>query len=160
MNFDPDPQDGANGETAGALGAAVSAIRHDMTRLLATARNPDACGIVLWSDIQFQTRVATVQAELDALEYTMLRAVHNSDGRGDELARLAAFPASELAHKVAALTAEAVGPHGMARYPDGDDDLPGPAEARGVSAAFELSRATAIDGDSQRETVAAQYLKL
>jgi hypothetical protein len=154
MNFDPDPQDSAFGED-------LAAVRRDMMRLVATARNADACGIVFWDDIQFQTRAAALQAELDALEYTVLRSNQGVDGRGDELALLATLPLKELRQKIAALTADAVGPYGMASYPGtGADDLPGPAEARGVSAAFETSHAAAIDGDSQREIIARQYLKL
>jgi alkylation response protein AidB-like acyl-CoA dehydrogenase len=153
MNFDPDPQNDAFGEE-------LTTIRLDMQRLLATARSPDACGIVLWGDIQFQTRAATLQAELDALEFTILRANQDIDGRGRELAALAALPVAELRQKVAELAVEAVGPYGMARYPEAGDDLPGPAEARGLSDAFERSLATAIDDDAHRESIATEYLKL
>jgi alkylation response protein AidB-like acyl-CoA dehydrogenase len=151
-----------------AFSAEVPATKRDMKRILQIARETPYQGKVLWDYAIFRARFAELQSELDALEYSVMRAVIAGDHDASGLASLVKIPGSELRQKASALLVEALGPYGMARYPvsadDGvADDLPGPAEARNAAATFAFRRATTIYGGAnevQREIIAKANLQL
>ncbi len=151
-----------------AFSAEVPSTKSDLQRLIALAKRHGHGGNVLWNEPLFRAKVATLQAELDALEYTVLRAILSGDHQGSDLASLVKIPGSELRQRVSELMTEALSTYGVTEYPvsqegGGRQSAPGPVEAQGVSAAFVYRRATTIYGGAnevQREIIAKANLQL
>jgi alkylation response protein AidB-like acyl-CoA dehydrogenase len=149
-----------------AFSAEVPCTKRDMKRLIALAKTQLRAGDVLWNDPLFQAKVARLQADLDALEYTVLRAIMSGDHEASELASLVKLPGSELRQRVSELTAEAWSAYGMAQYrppmSNGQALLP-PSAAQGVAETFAFRRATTVYGGAseiQREIIAKTILRL
>jgi len=151
-----------------AFSAEVPSTKRDMKKIAEIARKTEYQGKTLWDYAIFRARFAELQSELEALEYSVMRAVTSGDHDASGLASLVKIPGSELRQKASALIVEAIGPYGMARYPVSDedsaiDDLPGPMEARNAAATFAFRRATTIYGGAnevQREIIAKANLQL
>jgi len=151
-----------------AFSAEVPCTKRDLRRLIDLAKSQAHGSDVLWNDPLFRAKVVTLQAELDALEYTVLRAILSSDHQGSELASLVKIPGSEMRQRVSELMAEALSTYGVTQYPSSQcagelQSLPGPVEAQGVSATFAYRRATTIYGGAnevQREIIAKANLQL
>lgn len=149
-----------------AFSAEVPSTKRDLKRLISLAKSEPRGGGVLWESPIFRAKVVSFQAELDALEYTVLRAILSGDHEGSEIASLVKIPGSEMRQRVSELTAEALSFYGMAEYPpDGEAvQLPSDSvEAPGISATFAYRRATTIYGGAneiQREIIAKASLRL
>jgi alkylation response protein AidB-like acyl-CoA dehydrogenase len=151
-----------------AFSAEVPCTKRDLRRLIDLAKTQNCTGSVLWNDPLFRAKVVTLQAELDALEYTVLRAILSGDHEGSELASLVKIPGSELRQRVSELLAESLSTYGLTQYPsvyasDGRQGLPGPVQAQGVAATFAYRRATTIYGGAnevQREIISKANLQL
>ncbi|SFF91710.1 Acyl-CoA dehydrogenase [Novosphingobium sp. CF614] len=123
-------------EVRGFLAKCLPALKDDMKQLAAFARQSDYHDDILWNDPLFRARAAALQAELDALEHALARAMQGGDRASDDLAVLAGITGSELQRKVGGLIAQALGPFGLAQEPAhhgglAADELPGPFEAPG-----------------------------
>jgi alkylation response protein AidB-like acyl-CoA dehydrogenase len=151
-----------------AFSAEVPCTKRDMKRLLALAKTESRTGDRLWNDPLFRAKVVCLQADLDALEYSVLRAILSGDHEGSELASLVKIPGSEMRQRVSELLTEVAGIYGLTAYPSAYDqkdgqDLPGPVAAQGIAATFAYRRATTIYGGSnevQREIISKSILKL
>lgn len=173
MNFAPDPEENAFRDRLRAGGLSSEQLRRtahlahrdmarDIKQVIAFARQAAYHGDVLWNDGVFQTRVTALQAELDALEYTLVRAQPGGEPGANELALLAAISGSALQQKVGELIVAALGPFGLVRHPvDGDglaaETLPTSIEAGGAAPTLAFRHVTAIhDGtnDLLRDIIA------
>jgi alkylation response protein AidB-like acyl-CoA dehydrogenase len=150
-----------------AFSAEVPYTKRDMKRLIALAKSQSCTGDMLWNDPLFRAKIVCLQADLDALEYTVLRAIVSGDHERSALASLVKIPGSEMRQRVSELMAEALSTYGVAQYPsvyaEGQGALPGPAEAQGVSETFAFRRATTIYGGAnevQRDIIAKANLRL
>jgi acyl-CoA dehydrogenase len=148
-----------------AFSAEVPNTKYDMRRLIELAKRERLGDAPLWDDPLFRARVAALQAEVDALEFSVLRAI-GGEHTASDLASLVKIPGSELRQRVSELLVEALGAYGIADYPAtyrGEDGLPGPIDARGVSATFTYRRATTVYGGAnevQRDIIAKANLRL
>ena len=139
------------------LAASIPSIKDDMQRLVAFARQAEYLADVLWNDPLFRARVAALQAELDALEQMLARAMLTGDG----LALLARIAGSQLQQKVGDLVAEAIGPYGLAQDPpesggQAADGSPGPLEVPGANSILAFRDTAALgNGEALGEIVAA-----
>lgn len=150
-----------------AFSAEVPCTKRDLKRLIAVAKSQPSGSAPLWEDPLFRAKVVSLQAELDALEYSVVRAILSGDHEGSELASLVKIPGSEMRQTVAELLAEALSTYGLAQYPvhavADAASLPGPVEAQGVSATYAYRRATTIYGGAnevQREIISKANLQL
>jgi len=151
-----------------AFSAEVPSTKRDLQRLVALAKSEPRTGDVLWNDPLFRAKIVSLQAELDALEYTVLRAILSGDHEGSDLASLVKIPGSQMRQRVSELLAEALSTYGVTQYPpvqadSGQQSLPGPPEAQGVSATFAYRRATTVYGGAnevQREIISKANLQL
>jgi alkylation response protein AidB-like acyl-CoA dehydrogenase len=150
-----------------AFSAEVPCTKRDMKRLIALAKTQRRGGGVLWDDPLFQAKVACLQADLDALEYTVLRAIMSGDHAASDLASLVKLPGSEMRQRVSELTAEAWSAYGLTQYPAAHGvagaALPGPIGAQGAAETFAFRRATTVYGGAsevQRDIIAKTILRL
>jgi alkylation response protein AidB-like acyl-CoA dehydrogenase len=149
-----------------AFSAEVPATKRDLARLLGLALRSTASGERLWDDPNFRAKIVKLRVKLDALEYSMVRALTAADHEASPLASLLKIPGSELRQAVSELLVEAAGSAGLLQYPDpyvSMADLPGPPEAQGISEMFAYRRATTIYGGSneiQRDIIAKTLLRL
>jgi alkylation response protein AidB-like acyl-CoA dehydrogenase len=155
--------------------AVVSHTKRDVeqVRHLATqAQTPDGR---LIDQPAFAAKLARLEAEVIALEWSVMRVLHaeQGDSAGDSVASLLKLRGSELSERVALLAAEALGDHGVAVLADPEghhimrDDGMAPAvtddEAIGVTAKAMFRRATTIYGGAseiQRTIIAKTILGL
>ncbi|MFM9937558.1 MAG: acyl-CoA dehydrogenase family protein, partial [Novosphingobium sp.] len=146
----------------------VDQVRH----LAATARTGSG---VLLDDPAFAAKLARLEAEVIALEWSVMRVLQaaENDAAGNAVASVLKLRGSELSERAALLAAEALGDHGLAVMPDpegqhilhADGLSPGLTddEAIGVSAKAMFRRATTIYGGAseiQRTLIAKSILGL
>jgi len=148
--------------------AEVATSKQRLQRLKEIARAEQAGGAPLLDEPAFRDKVAAVEIDLLALEYTnlrMLAAEHAGKGPGAEASMLK-IRGSEIQQSITELACEALGYY-AAPYehrPDGSNQPPvGPDYAQGRMEAFLYNRATTIYGGSneiQRNIIAKMVLGL
>jgi alkylation response protein AidB-like acyl-CoA dehydrogenase len=120
-------------EACAFLAEYLPCIKDDMQRLAAFSRQADYHAETLWNDPLFRSRVAALQARVDALDHSFARA---TQGSGD-LVLLARIAATDIGREMSDLIVAAVGPYGLAQDPAlhggvATDELPGQIEAPGA----------------------------
>ena len=148
--------------------AEVATSKQRLKRLKDIARAEQACGRPLLQDPDFSAKVAAVEIDLLALEYTnlrMLAAENAGKGVGPEASMLK-IRGSEIQQSLSELACEALGYY-AAPYehrPDGSNQPPvGPDYAQGRMESYLYYRATTIYGGSneiQRNIIAKMVLGL
>jgi alkylation response protein AidB-like acyl-CoA dehydrogenase len=148
--------------------AEVATSKQRLKRLKDIARAERSMGTPLLDEPAFRDKVATVEIDLLALEYTnlrMLAAEQGGKGPGAEASMLK-IRGSEIQQAITELAIEALGYY-AAPYehrPDGSNQPPvGPDYAQGRMEAFLYNRATTIYGGSneiQRNIIAKMVLGL
>jgi len=148
--------------------AEVATSKQRLKRLKEIARAEQACGRPLLEDADFRAKVAAVEIDLLALEYTnlrMLAAENAGKGVGPEASMLK-IRGSEIQQSLSELAVEALGYY-AAPYehrPDGSNQPPvGPDYAQGRMESYLYYRATTIYGGSneiQRNIIAKMVLGL
>ncbi|WP_341703993.1 acyl-CoA dehydrogenase family protein [Ferrovibrio sp.] len=148
--------------------AEVATSKQRLKRLKDIARAERSMGAALLEEPAFRDRVAAVEIDLLALEYTnlrMLAAEQGGRGPGPEASMLK-IRGSEIQQAITELAVEALGYY-AAPYehrPDGSNQPPvGPDYAQGRMEAFLYNRATTIYGGSneiQRNIIAKMVLGL
>ena len=88
-----------------------------MVRLKAIARSEQENGKPIIENARFRDRLAQLEAELRALEITMLRVLTNSSGPGPE-ASILKIRGTEIGQRLFELTMEATGQDAIAHIPD------------------------------------------
>jgi acyl-CoA dehydrogenase len=139
-----------------------------MKRLIDFAKTKNDAGAAPWDEPLLRAKIVELQAELDALEYSVMRAILADDHGASDLASLVKIPGSEMRQRVSELMVEALSTYGVTFYPPYYDEkdrdaLPGPIEARGVSGMFAYRRATTIYGGAnevQRDIISKAILRL
>jgi alkylation response protein AidB-like acyl-CoA dehydrogenase len=148
--------------------AEVSTSKQRLRRLKEIARAEQAFGAPLIEEASFRAKVAAVEIELMALEYTNLRvlaAETAGKGVGPEASMLK-IRGSEIQQTITELACEALGYYAnpYEHRPDGSNQPPvGPDYAQGRMEAFLYNRATTIYGGSneiQRNIIAKMVLGL
>ena len=155
--------------------AVVSHTKRDIEQVRHLAAAMPAADCHLIEDELFATKLARLEAETIALEWSVLRVLHARDGdaKADQVASLLKLRGSELSERAAMLAAEALGDYGLAAMPDPEgehlmrpDGLAPPLdddEAIGVTAKARFRRATTIYGGTseiQRSIIAKSVLGL
>jgi alkylation response protein AidB-like acyl-CoA dehydrogenase len=152
-----------------AMSAETAHTRHDLELLKEIAQAGP-----LGTDPLFTAKVARFEIDLMALEYAVLRVLHMApDDPGlNSVASVLKIRGAELRQRVADLSVEALGDHGLAVYPDseGQDNMdrlapvpPAPAHAAGILSKAMFRRATTIYGGTneiQRNIIAKSVLGL
>ena len=140
--------------------AVVSHTKRDVEQVRHLAATSKVGDESLLDDAQFATKLARLEAQVMALEWSVLRVLHagEDDASANAVASLLKLRGSELSEEAALLAAEAMGDHGLAVMPDPEglhqmhdlaiapdiqDD-----EAIGVTARAMFRRATTIYGGS------------
>lgn len=154
-------------ERTGIAGVARSKRGLERLRALA-AEEQDEAGIPLARDPVFRRKLAELEIDLLALEYTELRTLARESagkGPGPESSMLK-IKGTEIQQRLTELTVEAVGPYAW-QYPQrtpGDNEPPiGPEAARRAGATYFNMRKTSIYGGSneiQRNIIAKMVLGL
>jgi alkylation response protein AidB-like acyl-CoA dehydrogenase len=148
--------------------AEVSTSKQRLRRLKEIARAEQAYGAPLIEEAGFRAKLAAVEIELMALEYTNLRvlaAETAGKGVGPEASMLK-IRGSEIQQTITELACEALGYYAnpYEHRPDGSNQPPvGPDYAQGRMEAFLYNRATTIYGGSneiQRNIIAKMVLGL
>jgi alkylation response protein AidB-like acyl-CoA dehydrogenase len=148
--------------------AEVATSKQRLKRLKDIARAEQSAGRPLLQDPDFRARVAAIEIDLLALEYTnlrMLAAENAGKGVGPEASMLK-IRGSEIQQGLTELACEALGYYAAPyeRRPDGSNQPPvGPDYAQGRMEAFLYNRATTIYGGSneiQRNIIAKMVLGL
>jgi alkylation response protein AidB-like acyl-CoA dehydrogenase len=148
--------------------AAVAASKKRLARLKEIARAEQSGGVPLIDDGGFRRKLAAVEIDLMALEYTNLRVLADEaagKGPGPE-ASLLKIRGSEIQQAITELACEALGyyAHPYQSLEAGSNLPPvGPGYAEGVMGDFLYSRATTIYGGSneiQRNVIAKMVLGL
>jgi len=155
--------------------AVVSHTKRDVDQVRHLAATARAGHGVLLDDPDFASRLARLEAEVIALEWSVMRVLHaaENDVAGNAVASLLKLRGSELSERAALLAAEALGDLGLAVMPDpegahilhSDGLSPGLTddEAIGVSARAMFRRATTVYGGAseiQRTLIARSILGL
>lgn len=155
--------------------AVVSHTKRDVDQVRYLAAKARMGHGVLLDDPAFAAKLARLEAEVIALEWSVMRVLHaaENDAAGNAVASLLKLRGSELSERAALLAAEALGDHGLAVTPDPEgthilhrDGLsPGLTddEAIGVTAKAMFRRATTIYGGAseiQRTLIAKSILGL
>ncbi len=138
--------------------AVVSHTKRDLDQVRHIAEQmPAGAGRVI-DNPNFAMKLARLEAEVIALEWSVMRVLHAEQGDPsvDAVASLLKLRGSELSERAALLAAEALGDHGLAAMPDPEnlhvlhqDGLAPPLtddEAIGVTARAMFRRATTIYG--------------
>lgn len=153
--------------------AEVATSKQRLKRLKEIARAEQSLGAPLIEEPAFRDRMAAVEIDLLALEYTnlrMLAAEQGGKGPGAEASMLK-IRGSEIQQAITELAVEALGyyaapyePKSYEHWPDGSNQPPvGPDYAQGRMEAFLYNRATTIYGGSneiQRNIIAKMVLGL
>jgi alkylation response protein AidB-like acyl-CoA dehydrogenase len=149
--------------------ARVPELKRDLELLKQRARSVLVAGRALIDVPQFEDRLASLEIDITALEYTVLRVL--SDSRQTPSMRAASVlkvRGSELLQQLSALMMEVLGLYSEVVYPPPQDwsepwldTLPGPEWASGILAAYLHRRAATIYGGSneiQRTLIARAEL--
>lgn len=150
--------------------AGVASSKRSVEKLKEISRSEMSDGGTLWDDKEFRRKLAEVQVDLTALEYTELRTLASeSAGSGPGVeSSLLKIRGTEIGQRITELTLEAVGYYG---YPfingpmtDGSNVFPiGPDYAAEVGPRYLNTRKTSIFGGSneiQRNIIAKAVLGL
>jgi alkylation response protein AidB-like acyl-CoA dehydrogenase len=157
-----------------AMSAETAHTRHDLDLLKEIAASPRAGGKPIADDPLFAAKMARFEIDLMALEYAVLRVLHmgSDDPALNSVASVLKIRGAELRQRVADLSVEALGDHGLAVYPDveGQDNMdvlapvpPAPDHAAGILSKAMFRRATTIYGGAneiQRNIIAKSVLGL
>jgi alkylation response protein AidB-like acyl-CoA dehydrogenase len=152
-------------ERSGIAGVAQSKMAIRELRNIAVARSPE--GVPLRDSDEFAAKIARVEIDLTALEYTELRTLSSEarHGRGGPESSILKLRGTEIQQRIAELTLEAVGYYG---YPDlrafarGEHAI-SPDSAAGQSAHYFKARSASIYGGTseiQRNIIARAILGL
>jgi alkylation response protein AidB-like acyl-CoA dehydrogenase len=151
-------------ERSGLASAARS--RAALTRLKAIARREELDDVPLIRDADFAHKLAALEADLMALEFTELR-ILSREAKGGKIgaeSSMLKVAGSEILQRISGLAMEAVGYYAL---PDdlslGDNEAVGPDYARGVSGRYFNQRKVSIYGGSneiQRNIIAKAVLGL
>ena len=146
--------------------AAPARSRGALTRLKAIARSELLDGAPLIQDPDFARKLAALEADLMALEFTELR-ILSQEAKGEKVgaeSSILKVAGSEIQQRIADLAMEAVGYYAL---PDdlslGDNERAGPDHARGVAGRYFNLRKVSIYGGSneiQRNIIAKAVLGL
>jgi len=146
--------------------AAPARSRGALTRLKAIARSELLDGAPLIQDPDFARKLAALEADLMALEFTELR-ILSQEAKGEKVgaeSSILKVAGSEIQQRVADLAMEAVGYYAL---PDdlslGDNESAGPDYARGLAGRYFNLRKVSIYGGSneiQRNIIAKAVLGL
>ncbi len=155
--------------------AVVSHTKRDIEQIRHLAgRAPTPTGFLI-DDAVFAQKLARLEAEVFALEWSVLRVLHAADGdtSADAVSSVLKLRGSELSERAALLAAEAMGDQGLAALPDPEghhklrSDLANPQivddEAIGVASKAMFRRAATIYGGAsevQRSIIAKTILRL
>ena len=117
----------------------------------------------------FTARLAALEAEVCALDFSVLRLLGNPEGANPALASIIKIRGAELQQALSELMVETLGPYGAVHHPDWEstvdpaDDAPSPTSGGGIAADYMFRRAATIFGGSneiQRNIVAKLILGL
>ncbi len=146
--------------------ASASRSQAALTRLKAIARIEELDGAPLIRDPDFAHKLAALEADLMALEFTELR-ILSQEAKGEKVgaeSSILKVTGSEIQQRVADLAMEAVGYYAL---PDdlslGDNETAGPDYARGLAGRYFNLRKASIYGGSneiQRNIIAKAVLGL
>jgi alkylation response protein AidB-like acyl-CoA dehydrogenase len=160
-----------NERTGGA--ADLPYAKKTLARLRRIAAQPYVHGSM--DDYQgFAARLAALEAEVCALDFSVIRLLSNSSagnssGGNPALASIIKIRGAELQQSLSELMVETLGPYGAVHHPDWElsidpaDDEPGPASGGGIAADYMFRRAATIFGGTnevQRNIVAKLILGL
>jgi alkylation response protein AidB-like acyl-CoA dehydrogenase len=155
--------------------AVVSHTKRDVEQVRHLAERAPAGGGRLIDNPGFAARLARLEADVIALDWSVMRVLHadGTDARTEAVASMLKLRGSELSERAALLAAEALGEHGLAACPDPENphrlhaDPMAPSltddEAIGVTARAMFRRATTIYGGAseiQRGIIAKANLGL
>lgn len=148
--------------------ARVFELRRDLAELRRHAGEMKAPTGRLLDAPGFQARLARLEIEVAALEFTVLRVLTAGANATDRAASVLKVRGSELLQEVSALKAETLGSYAEVAYPVPQDwsepwidELPGPDWASGAMGAYLQLRAATIYGGSneiQRTLIARSVL--
>jgi len=150
--------------------AHVAGKRKQLGDIRACAEGTETDGARLIDDPAFRTKLADLEARLDALELTVLRtlaSVAEGGAPGNESSILKVI-ATELAQDITEFGLEAFGPYAMPAFPDSapplwTDNTPLPSDAAPAVARYLGARAQSIYGGSneiQKNIIAKRILGL
>jgi acyl-CoA dehydrogenase len=154
------------------MSAEVPHTKQDLARLKEIAKSEQYNGKPLLEDPLFRAKVAQLEIDLLALEFSVLRVLNlpENDPRLLSVASVLKMRGAELRQRVSELAVEALGDYSMAFYPDpeGHHDRvgltpPGAGYAPGLVSKFLFRRATTIYGGAnevQRNIIAKAILGL
>ncbi|WP_432261991.1 acyl-CoA dehydrogenase family protein [Cupriavidus sp. TMH.W2] len=99
----------------------IGHIRRNLRLLLETVKSRQGTSGPLSEDLTFCERVARISIEVDALEYTLLRAISDADRGGDVGTKASLFKirSCQLAQQVSELHLDALGTDALAYPPEG-----------------------------------------
>jgi alkylation response protein AidB-like acyl-CoA dehydrogenase len=148
--------------------ARVFELRRDLAEARHHAAEVRVRGGRLIDDPDFRTRLAQLEIEVSALEFTVLRVLTEGEHASGRAASVLKIRGSELLQQVSALKAETLGCYAQVAYPVPEDwsewwldTLPGPDWASGAMGAYMQFRAATIYGGSneiQRTLIARSVL--
>lgn len=135
--------------------ARVFELRRDLAEARHHAAEVRARGGRLIDDPVFRTKLARLEVEVSALEFTVLRVLTEGEHASGRAASVVKIRGSELLQEVSALKAETLGCYAEVVYPVPEDwqepwldSLPGPDWASGAMGAYLQLRAATIYGGS------------
>ena len=149
--------------------AQVPRSKRDIARLRRIAAEAPTANGVLADDPVFRLRLAELEADMMALEYSVLRVLSEKDSGGGTAAITSTLKirGSTLQQRIGELLATALGDYRTVFYPDeaeGGEALDvGPADAAGIASRNLYNRAVSIYAGSneiQREIIAKRILGL
>lgn len=150
--------------------AAIGVTKAAMRRLKSIAGQEQIDGQSLLDDPLFHARVASVEAQLQALEVTSLRVLSQvaSGQAPGPVASLLKIRGTEIAQRISELTSEAVGPYAIPFQPEylrdeTSEDPVGPSYAATAANNYIWRRCMSIYGGSneiQRNIIAKHMLEL
>jgi pimeloyl-CoA dehydrogenase large subunit len=156
--------------------ARIGLSKERLRRIKRLAAEAPAGDGVLWDDLDFRKRVASVEIELKALEMTQLRVVaadsKRTDRKPDPMSSILKIKGSELQQATTELLMRVVGPYALPYAPDDEDEddahpsnasPAGPEWAATVAPLYFNTRKVSIYGGSneiQRNIIAKAILGL
>lgn len=151
-------------ERSGIAGVARS--KKEVEHLKAIAKAETIAGAPLYEDAEFRRKIAELEVDMLALEYTELRALANeSEGKVSAESSILKIKGTEIQQRITELTMEAIGPYAFpeAAFRLGQDNRPpiGPDYAQGASQHYFNTRKTSIYGGTneiQRNIIAKMVL--
>ncbi len=150
--------------------ARIGQSKERLARVKRLARRTPAGDGVMWDDLEFRARVASVEIELKALEITQMRVVsaqeRRSGGGPDPASSILKIKGSELQQATTELLLELAGPHAIPAAREGDlrNDLDAALDWTDAAAPIYMNmRKVSIYGGSneiQRNVIAKAILGL